>query len=241
MKRVFSIFVISFILFGLTATSRATLINNSNGTITQIRNDSIYGDGSILMWLKDANYAQTSNYDADGRMTWDEANSWITYLNITDFNIDGIVGYANYSDWRLPQTLPVNGVSYNQVYSYNGSTDVGYNIYSPSSEMAYMYYVELGNIGYCDTSGSCPQSGGGLTGTGPFLNLQSWYYWSGTEYDSLNSWVFVFNYGYQYGDYKDYDMYAWAVRTVPEPGTWLLLGSGIIVMLAWRKGEKRVF
>ncbi|MBI5756213.1 MAG: DUF1566 domain-containing protein [Nitrospirae bacterium] len=247
MKRVFSIFVISFILFGLTATSRATLIDNSNGTITQIRDNATYGDGSTLMWLKDANFASTSGYCSNsancflstGVMTWDQANDWITYLNTTDFDLDSITGYANYSDWRLPQTLPVNGVSYNNNYRYDGSTDVGYNIFSPSSEMAYMYYVELENIGYCDTSGNCPQSGWGLSNTGPFDNLLSWYYWSGTEYDSLNSRVFVFEYGRQEKDYKESEMYAWAVRPVPEPGTWLLLGSGIIVMACMEKRRKR--
>ncbi len=82
-------------------------------------------------------------------------------------------------------TLTVYGVSYNKDYSYNGSTDVGYNIYSPTSEMAYMYYVELSNIGYCDTTANCPQTYWGLSNTVPFDNLQSWYYWSGTEYNNL--------------------------------------------------------
>src|SRR3989304_3602704 len=124
--------------------SHATLIDYSNGTVMQIRNDE-----STLMWLKDVNFSRTWGYDSDG-----------------------LSGYANYGDWPLPQVLPVNGVNYNFTVSYNGSTDVGYNITSPQSELAYMYYVELGNIGYSDPSGIYPQtgwqSGWELKNSGPF-------------------------------------------------------------------------
>ena len=34
-----------------------------------------------ITWLQDANYAKTSNYDADGRMTWTQANTWANNLN----------------------------------------------------------------------------------------------------------------------------------------------------------------
>ena len=61
-----------------------TLTDNSDGTVTEIRSD-----GSVLMWLKDADFSQTDGYDADGLMTWDEAIAWITYLNTTDFDGDG--------------------------------------------------------------------------------------------------------------------------------------------------------
>jgi len=38
----------------------------------------------------------------------------------------------------------------------------------------------LGDKAYCDTSGSCPQPGYGLTHTGPFSNIQSYLYWTDT-------------------------------------------------------------
>ena len=47
------ILVIAFLLFGFTA--QATLIDNLDGTVTQVRSD-----GSALMWLQDANYAKAS-------------------------------------------------------------------------------------------------------------------------------------------------------------------------------------
>ena len=167
------------------------------------------------MWLKDANFALTDGYDTDGRMTWLEANAWITYLNTFDFDSDGTPGYANHSDWRLPKTLPVNGTSYDYNNSYDGSTDQGYNITSPNSELAYMFYVELGYLGIYDTSGNGPQAGYGLTtNTGPFTNLQQMF-WSGTEFpiDSNFAWVFAYNDGHQLLFSKDYDgLFAWAVR-----------------------------
>src|SRR4030065_69711 len=61
------------------------------------------------------------------------------------------------------------------------------------SEMGNLYYTELGNLGYCDTAGNCPQPSFGLTNTGPFTNLEASYYWSGTEYaPNVFSWVFNF-------------------------------------------------
>lgn len=195
----------------LPVASRATLINNLDGTVTQARDDLTYGDGSVLMWLKDPN-----NND----MTWWDAMDWITSLNASI--------YLGYSDWRLPLTLPVNGTSYNYTYSYDGSTDVGYNIKSPNSEMAYMFYVEMGNLGYCNTSGSCPQTGWGLSNTGLFSNLQPFNYWSGSSANS--KWFFDFEHGYQNAIDEDELFYAWAVHTVPEPGTFILMGSGLTGM-----------
>lgn len=42
-------------------------------------------------WLADANYAKTTAYDADGKMTWASAQTWAGNLNV-----------LGSSDWRLP-------------------------------------------------------------------------------------------------------------------------------------------
>ena len=67
MKKV--ILVVAFLLF--CSPAHAILIDNLDGTITQIRSDD-----SVLMWMQDANYAMTSGFDSDGKMTWNEAMTW---------------------------------------------------------------------------------------------------------------------------------------------------------------------
>ena len=196
----------------------------------------IYDDVLDVTWLQDANYAESSGYDDDGRLTLQEAENWIGYLN-TNMHL-------GYDDWRLPATLPVNGISYNHNITYDGSSDEGYNITSPNSEMAYTFYVELGNIGYYDTEGNGPQPGYGLSNAGHFHNLVPGIgYWSGTPYPDNwqggDAWVFIFSTGEQGGTSQD-EAYAWAVRDgdvapVPIPSTFCLFLTGLYALIGLRK------
>jgi len=169
-SRFFIICLVFMIVLGVKFSAHALLEDNGDGTVTQTRND-----GSKLMWLKDANTDGTP-------MTWADAIAWIDSLNS--------INYLGYNDWRLPVNSPVNGSSYLNVGRYDGSSDIGYNISAPgsaypgstASEMAYMFYTELGNLSYYDTSAGWPQPGWGLSNSGPFTNLQPDYYWGGTEY-----------------------------------------------------------
>lgn len=74
----------------VTGVSNATLIDNMDGTVTQIRTD-----GSRLMWVKDASLSLSLNYDNDGRMTWTPSMQWANQLD-----------YAGHDDWRLPSAGP---------------------------------------------------------------------------------------------------------------------------------------
>jgi len=83
MRRV--LFVVMFGVFLCSGMANATLIDNGDGTITQIRSD-----GSQLMWLQNANMF--------GRTNWYEAMDWAEDLI-----------FAGYDDWRLPDAHNLDG------------------------------------------------------------------------------------------------------------------------------------
>lgn len=216
----------------VTGTAQASLVDRGNGLL--------YDNVLNVTWLQDANYAKTSSYDADGRMSWSAATTWAADLV-----------YGGFSDWRLATNTPVSGTSFNEYPSYNGTTDSSYNITSPHSELSYMYYVNLGLKGFFDASGNV-QSDYGIFGNGTFgqanvglvNNLQGDYsYWSGAEYSvgpTVLGWFFGFSHGYQNYSLKYEQQYAWAVRSgdvspVPVPGAVWLFGSALLGLLGLRR------
>jgi hypothetical protein len=201
----------------------------------------LYDDVLNITWLQDANYAKTSGYDADGLMNWYAAKTWAANLV-----------YGGYSDWRLASNAPV-GADWNYNNAYDGSTDYGYNITSPNSELAFMYYVNLGLKGYRSPSGVIQSDFGvfgngtsdGQANVGLVKNLQSGYYWSGTVYapePGARAWNFYTPYGYQDSlDSHSYEFYAWAVRpaAIPEPETYALLMAGLGLLDVAAKRRRR--
>ncbi len=196
----------------------------------------VYDDVLDVTWLQDANYARTSGYDADGKMSWVQAQLWAETLNYYD-SVRGVT----YSDWRLPQTFDLGAPGCD--YGYSG-TDCGYNLSIASSELAHLYYADFGNRAFTDSRG-LQQPGYGLVDdpANPgdeslFRNLQSYGYWSGTPYygsggsPENHAWHFNTNVGSQNYTSKGTQYHAWAVRNgdvaaVPEPHAYGLFLAGL--------------
>jgi hypothetical protein len=206
-----------------TASSHASLVDRGSGLI--------YDPDLNITWLQNANYGAGSLYDdgfstTDGRMTFASAVVWADQLV-----------FAGYSNWRLP-TVTDTGLA-GCDFSYSG-TDCGYNVNTATGEIAHLYFDELGNKAFYDTAGVGQQAGNGLTNAGPFTNLQSNIYWSGTEYaaDTSRAWSFYTDRGAQSTDDKPLNIFAWAVAdgdvfasTVPIPPALWLFGSGLLGLI----------
>ena len=115
--------VLITIALSLSASANAALVERLGGL-------AYYDDVADLTWLADANYAQTSGYDADGMMTWADANTWVSGLSV-----EGISG------WRLPsadESCP--------------------DFYCTGSEMGNLFYNVLGNAAAGGLSNAGPFS-----------------------------------------------------------------------------------
>ena len=161
-----------------------------------------YDDTLDMTWLQNAALAATNNFgvsgiDAQGRMTWDTANSWIAAMNTAN--------YLGVNTWRLPHMVDINNDGCLDNFARQ-NTDCGYNAVSVgpnASEMASMFYDTLGNLAYWGPSpisgphGSPQLTVLGIQNSGPFSGLGN----NTTEYflfwydlvdvnDSANAWYF---------------------------------------------------
>ena len=206
--------VMGVLVLGLSGpTLASTLSVAGTGTITDVEGSFqlIYDSDLNITWLD-----HTMDYG-----DWDDWNGQMTWAANLVVTVNGV----SYDNWRLPST--VDGPS---EVGTNGTTTAGYNI--TTSEMGHLFYTELGNKAYYATDGSM-QAGYGLTNKGPFANLVSGVYWSGTEYSANpgSAWFFYTD-GYQDVFTEDHRLSALAVlpgqiQAVPEPASVLLIGTGL--------------
>ena len=177
----------------------------------------IYDDVLDITWTQDANI--------NGYNTWDNQVAWAAGLSIVDTRPGA--GGVTYSDWRLPTTLQPDASCDSQLDPGGSFPLQGYGTGCTGSEMGHLFNVD----------------GISSSSMGLFTNVQSSYYWSGTEYapDTSYAWYFLFDVGDQ--DYfvsKFSGFYAWAVRdgdvaAVPLPAAVWLFGTALMGLLGMRR------
>jgi len=217
------------------------LSGTAQASLTTIGTATYGGSNCNLIWDNDNNGKSIVWLDyTKGGDDWQIQAAWAAGLG-SSISVDLKTGYSlSWTDgaWRLPSTVDspyVNGT--------NGTTSAGYNI--TNSEFGHLFYTELGNKGYYSTTGAY-QSDYGLKNKGPFENLLSYWYWSGTEYayQLYSAWGFDPGYGTQGPDTKPSTYLGIAVRSgqvtyqedtpTPLPATLPLLGSGLAALAGLR-------
>lgn len=201
--------------------AQAALIDNGGGLI--------YDSTQKIYWLADMNYAKTSGYDADGKMTWAAAKLWAENLV-----------YGGYSDWRLP-TLNTSDTSCSSNFNPGGGFGQHYYGYDCNGgELSHLFVTDLGN-GRASVQNQTGDTAEQIRNLALFSNVGTdEAYWSGTAYEPNLSFSMQFEpgNGYQYRQDVNAVLYAVAVRgDVPEPQTLalVLLALGATVVARTRR------
>ncbi len=206
MRKMKAVAATALTVMGLMVTSGAEA-----ALVTRLGGKAIYDDVADLTWLQDANYAQTSGYDADGYMSWGEANAWAGSLNI-----DGVTG------WRLP----------------GGTMAFGFN--QTSSEMGNLFYNVLGGTARSSITATHNanynifknvQSNGYWSGV-EFNSSFAWYFnfYIGSQYTSLK-YNDLFGWAVRSGDV--------GASPVPVPGALALMGPALLGLLGAKRSRRR--
>lgn len=255
MKRsALAILLVFGLVVSLSSTASANLTVIGQGTITSAGGYGSGGVGQTVDLVYSSLLGATILNFSNPAGKWAHQLDWVSNLMVDiDINGDGITDIPSIHGWRLPETYE-NRFNLSGSFGYEGDPNGdgyynygwGYNM-DLTSEMARLFYDELGNSGYYDTNGI--HTSDGLTNAGPLTALITGgdiWYWSGTEH-SLNldeAWVFYFALGSQYRADKDIYYRALAVLpgfgseyvpNVPVPAAAWLLGSGLFALLGLRR------
>lgn len=250
MRSHFSAVVFVSLLAASTA-SIAGLVSGQGTWETTLKARDINGDGATdafydstlnLTWLKDWSIGTTS--PAGAFMSWRNAEVWVSELT-----------YGGHTGWRLP-ALYKRTDRFDTAYSNNGTTDSGYARsgagWGLASELGHLFYVTLGNRGYCAPDDANPttcveQVGYGLSNTAEFVGIQGGGYWTnGYEGQRMveQGWAFITWAGLQGvpWNWPSAQLLAVAVHdgdigalAVPEPMTLSLALAGLFAAYGSRR------
>ncbi|CAD6879690.1 hypothetical protein [Methylomonas albis] len=230
-------------LAGLTLSLTLAFFNQATAALTDNGNGLIYDSGLDITWTQDANLLVTKgginstvvneilaanpHGVVDPYYLVNSPNTGVYTLSAADFHADGtatwwgaqaFVHYLNFTTyggtdkWQLPASTAISG--------FNSGSELG---------LGELFYNELGGIG-----------GTPLATSGPFNNIQSGTYWTGTENHPPSSaaWYFRMSDGGQTFSSKTSSFFVWAVAPgnvsvsqVPVPSAIWLFGSGMLGLL----------
>lgn len=214
----------------LCSVSHAALIDRGGGMI--------YDTTLNVTWLSDMDFARTSGFDNDGRMSWQTATAWANDLV-----------YGGFDDWRLPTIDPNDpsctdtGQIGNIVFQHGSCSGTG-------GELSHLFVVDLGNrLGesvFNQTGDTAEQ----IANLALFSNIDV-ILWSGTDFaptpsmawlfstqDGVQSWFSKTNPGGQALAVRTGDV---AAATVPEPQglALVLLGLCAAAVAGGRRKHRR--
>ena len=211
---------LALLLLALPLAARADLLSRANG-------QAYYDTVLDITWLADANYARTTGYASYGLLNWVDANTFARNATVL-----GVTG------WRLPTLSSITGgASFSLGFSNNGSTDAGYAITGQAwagasgavtSELGYLFYVDLLRTGRCLPSSADPQSCAGnpawpQNNKGPFAAVPGFSFWTDVEAGASSAWSVNLASGQQAPTAKSATGMAWLVH----PGDALLTAQGL--------------
>ena len=190
-------------VFALAGSAQAALIDRGGGMI--------YDTTRNLTWL--------ANMNTNGLMTWAAATTWANNLV-----------HGGFDDWRLPTLNPADTTCSNTLTppgfptQYVGTGCTG-------GELSGLLVTDLGNKAYESVLNQVGDTAEQIANLALFSNVQSFDYWSGTDYAPYPdfAWYFLTDEGNQFFFPKIFAKYAVAVRlgdvaaSVPEPQTLALV------------------
>lgn len=191
----------------------------------------IYDSTRNITWLADMNCAKTSGFDADGLMKWAQAATWANNLV-----------YGGFDDWRPPTLNPADTSCGSNCNPGGGFPQQSYGYNCTGGELSGLFDTDLdikvGESVLVQTGDTAEQ----IANLALFSNVQDFGYWSGTQYapESDRAWGFYANGGFQNFVYKEFSLWAVAVRprdvaAVPEPQTLALALLALGATLAVRR------